>query len=167
MRVNRRLRAFSMVEIITGLIVIALIFSTMTMKPGSSRTGIRREAERLAAYINSLTQTADRYRSPFIMDFAGGKCHAAYGDKTLNDRNENVFKHNERYKFESNVDKFNYSIRYNVFTQGGTITVMDMLSDDINDRSVYYVIIATRGGRVRTSPDPPENWEVAKDNYTY
>lgn len=159
---SKRLRAFSIAEILTGLAVIALITGAMIMKSGASRQNIRREAERIAAYINHLIETADKQRNPFSIGFLNNtfRINWTYKPKRIGDYitpllggSSFLFQINPKYRLRSNRDPFYYSIKNNNFAAGGTITV-----EEIANKNVYYIIIATIGGRVRTSPNPPSNW---------
>ncbi len=167
MQICRRLRAFTMAEVMTGLIVIAVITAAMTMKSGSSRQSIRREAERLAAYINSLMQNADRNRASFSLSFSAHSCTAGYSYHLEGKERLKEFNADPKFTLESNVNPFHYSVRDNKFAQGGTITVTETDSGDIKDMGKYYVIIAVMGGRVRTSPNPPKNWNMPDIDNTY
>ena len=170
----RKNNAFTLVEVLTGLVVIALLTAAMTMKSGSSRQSIRREAERLAAYINSLMQTADRNRMSFILFLNEGGCSVLFvypseGKDPLESKEYlKYFTLNPKYEIQlKNIYQLNYRPKNNNFSQGCTITIVEKTPDDIQDMSKYYVIIAAIGGRVRTSPNPPDNWEVNNNDYTY
>lgn len=165
---TRKHRAFSLVEALTGLLITALIIGAMTMKPGSSRQSIRREAERIAAYIQGLMQFADKTQKTFNLSFEGGS-FVVHWSPALSEpekaklvgggaKQPFLFAINKKYKLYSNRDPFMYLARNNSFAQGGTITVREITDEDIRDKKEYYIIIATIGGRVRTSPDPPDNW---------
>lgn len=150
-------RAFSLIELIVGIVLIAIITGAVTIKPTSARQSIRREAERVATYISSLIQFADRYQNPFTLNFGNGSFVIDWAYRLKNGKFTQYFERSPKYKLSSNVQELKYSIKNNNFTQGATITVEQLSSDDIRDRSKYYVIIAVIGGRIRTSPKPPDN----------
>lgn len=154
--ISRRHQAFSLVEALTGLIVIALIIGSMSMKSGASRQSIRREAERIAAYINSLIQEADKNRNPFTITFGQNTFMINWAFKKRNGEYSSSFNRNRKYIISSNVTEYKYSIKNNNFTQGGTMTLTEITPEDIPDKNKYYVIIAVIGGRVRTSDNPPK-----------
>ena len=156
---SKKRHAFSLVEALTGLIVIALIVGAMSMKSGSARQSIRREAERIAAYFNRLMQYADRHRNSFKITFSGGKFSITWAFKRRDLIRTPPFKLNPKYRLipQASRTEIRYSLKNNNFLDATTVTLEDIAKDNIQDKDRYYIIIAVIGGRVRTSDEKPKD----------
>ena len=58
-------RAFTLTEVVIAVLILGIMAAAITLRPDSAKQTAKREAERIAAVINRLIETADRMHSRF------------------------------------------------------------------------------------------------------
>lgn len=139
----KKYRAFTVAEIMIGLLVMAISSAAMLLSASSAKQTAQHEAERLAAYIYRTMNKADRIHQGFDMMTAPGYIHIDWesGPEDIS------FKASKgcRYYSRTSSGELRYSVTDRQFASGGTITVTD------SQGGVYYIKIASTEGRIRLS----------------
>ena len=161
-------RAFSIVELSVGIVVMMITYAAMTLSASTATQTAKHEAERLAAYIFRTIQKADRLHTGFNMDMSfrikanGTKEYYVtirWPNVGVNKNEDKDFKASPGCTYSDNFIGTNGEITYNAMNKkftnggadaGGTITVTDSQGDK------YYVIIAVTEGRIRLDENPPD-----------
>lgn len=151
----KKRRAFTAAELIISLLVMSITYAAMSLSSASAKQTAQHEAERLAAYIYSLMEKADKIHNGFYIITAPGYIYVNW-----NSGPEDIsFKATPgcRYEMEGTLK---YNSLKKLFTSGRTITVKD------SQGGVYYVIIAgITEGRIRISPtNNASGSEIASDS---
>ncbi len=151
----KRRHAFTLIELLTGMIVLIIIAGVSTLSFNIGRQTPQREAEKIASKIHRLTQQADRIHKDFKIKFTDinrdydfFEIHETDKDKHLRE----TFKASSGIKLQTNVNDVTYNHASNSFDHNFKITVSN------EDKTKQYYVIFYEG-RVRTSDEPPENWE--------
>lgn len=142
-----RRRAVTLTELTVGIAILSLLAGAFTLSPNLWSQTAKREAERLAAKITALTRTADRTKIDFTLNIDRGRPYMriTYQPKGRREYSENFYASAGcSYEWNAPNDKLTYSHTKNTFTGGTTINVY-------GKNGPHYVIIAVRGGRIRTS----------------
>ena len=148
-----RRRGFTLIEIMTAMLVMAVITGVATMSITSAKQTAKREAERMQAYIYRQMQKADRIHKNFTLQVDGEYLTVNWGDSANTDTS---FKASDGCRFidENDGDKV-YDIDRKGFS-GGTIRIE--AAGKGNEIEKYYVILAVaklNEGRVRIDTKKP------------
>ncbi|MBQ6919715.1 MAG: type II secretion system protein [Synergistaceae bacterium] len=141
---RNRKRGFTLIEIVTAMLVMAVIAGAAMMSITSAKQTAKREAERVQAYIYRQMQRADRMHKDFTIQ--------VFSDHLQVNIDSEPFKPSEGCAFANYTtqDK-SYSHTKKGFT-GGSIKVKGA------DNNTWYVVLAnpnTNEGRVRISDKEP------------
>lgn len=146
---QKKLNGFSMIELLTAVLVTAILSMAFVFIPSMTRQSAKSEAEKIAAKIKNLMQQADRRHIGFTIEFYENINEVRI---KWSDDHHQVLPVNSAFRIKSNNNGANlvYSIKNSSFLPPGrTITVKR------DDGKEYYVIIYVPGGRIRTSAQKP------------
>ena len=142
---RNRKRGFTLIEIVTAMLVMAVIAGAGMMSITSAKQTAKREAERVQAYIYRKMQKADRMHKDFTLELSGTYIYTNWNDEANKEKDYQAsagctYEHN----FEGHSCHYTFNNRR--FEWPGTITVNGA------DGNTYYVYIAgSTEGRVRIS----------------
>ena len=153
--------AFTLTEVIVGIMIMAITYMAMSLSPSTADQSSEHEAEKLAAYIYSIIQRADRLHTNFEMDMcfnSSGKYHYVeikWDGVEWPNNIDASFRASAGCKYTDNFNgteggELVYNSKKRRFNTGGTITITD------SEGKSYYVIIASTEGRIRISKTPPD-----------
>ncbi len=149
--------AVSMIELILGMMLLALMASQLSLSTNLYKHTPQREAERLAKKLSSLMLKADQTQTHFKVEIESDHMFIVWNtNETSLVTEEARHKFTETfpassgctYRWNAPNDKVYYSHITNKFSQGATINVN-------GEGNTYYVVIATIGSRVRVSDTRP------------
>lgn len=154
--------AFTVIELFIGIAVMGMISSVALMSVNMAKQTAKREAERVAAYIYRVIQSADRRGQDFTLDMdfqdkkGGGREYYITITWRKNEKNpDSSFKASAGYKYSDNFkgneyDELVYIAKNRQFKTGGRIKIQDA------DGNTCYVIIGSTEGRIRISDTSPD-----------
>ena len=151
----KRRHAFTLIELLTGMIVLIIIAGVSTLSFNIGRQTPQREAEKIASKIHRLTQQADRTHKDFKIKFTDiNRDYDVFEIHETDKENHlrETFKASSGIKLQTNVNNVEYHQASNSFNKNFTITVSN------EDKSKKHYVIFYEG-RVRISDEPPESWE--------
>lgn len=136
-----RRNGFTLIEILTALVVMLVIARVTMMSITSVKQTALREAERVQAYIYRQMQIADKVHKSFTMEVLADRISIKFKGQSEEDR---TFTASDGCSYS---DKFNgtptYQPQKKQFAQGGTIFVNGA------DQETWKVIIASTEGRIK------------------
>ncbi|MBQ7169181.1 MAG: type II secretion system protein [Synergistaceae bacterium] len=149
--------AFTAIELMVGVLVMAVLLAVALISPDSAEQTAKHEAERVQAYLYRVIQKADRLGLGFTLDTlpntnGEGYCIQIQWPGSMN--YERTFKswdgcsYSDNFKGTSNGELV-YNAMHKRFLTGGTITIT------AGKGTKYYVIIASTEGRIRISDTAP------------
>ena len=137
-------KAMSLVELLVGLTILAVIWGAVSMNAEVSKQTAQREAEKVHKFLTSLILRADAKRQNFNLGVQTNEIQAYFGSETFGKLDASP-----GCSYEWNAPSGSltyYPSKGNFNNQGATITVKGR-------KGPYYVIIAVIGGRIRISSD--------------
>ena len=147
-------------ELAIGIALLILLASQVSLSTNLYSQTPKREAEKLAKKLYSLTLEADRTQTAFEITIDSSKTIITVQwntSKTSINTKEDRDIYTEEfpassgctYEWWKSTSKLLYSPAKTTFTKAGTIAVK-------GSGAPYYVIVAMIGSRVRVSDTPPE-----------
>lgn len=88
-------RAFTLTEVVISIVILGIMAASLTLSTSSSKQNAKREAERIAAVMNRLIESADRKHSRFWF---------------IPDNNEIYIATDEDYLSTTPTEKFNFKV---------------------------------------------------------
>ncbi|MBQ7545087.1 MAG: hypothetical protein IJT02_09130 [Synergistaceae bacterium] len=149
--------ALTLVELIAGLAILALIAGVTSLNTDFSRQTSVNEAAKVAKFITSSMVKADNLHSNFTLAVESQSIKITwmrlpYGSEGR----EEVLEASRGCSYTVNNANIEYSYSSSAYSKGGTIAVRGR-------GDPHYVILASIGGRVRTSDTPPRSDEDNDD----
>ena len=140
LRLNK-LKSFSLVELLVAIAITLILAGSI---------------ERLASYLIGLTKKYGSIRKNFDIEFDSHNQLTQFSvwpaEKKLRKLDTYKMKKGCTFEWEGRNLELKYRYDTNTFQrQGGTFIIRD------SENRGYYVIIYPIGGRIRTSPSPPQN----------
>ena len=143
-------RAFTLIELLTAMIIIIILGSVATLNINAFRQTPKREAEKIMSKFHRLTQEADRKHKNFAIKFTDINWYYTSFEIYDNSLASRYFRENfeisSGIKILSNMNNITYGASNNTFDKNFTLTVANN-----NETDKYYVIFYE--GRVRISSD--------------
>ena len=157
--------ALTLVELIAGLAILAIIAGVTSLNTDFSRQSSVNEAAKVAKFLTSSMVKADSLQSNFELAVESQSIRVTWVKSSFKaQRREEVLEASRGCSYEwysatyrANSQELEYSTETNSFNKGGTITVYGR-------GNPHYAIIASIGSRVRTSDTPPDKNEVSDDD---
>ena len=149
--------ALSLIELTAGLAILAILAGASVLNTEFTTQSSVHEAERVAKFLTSSMVKADTLQSNFKLAVESQSIRVIWVESySKAQRCEEVLGASRGCSYEwysatyrANSQELEYSTKTNGYPVGGTITV--------DGRGApHYVIIASIGGRVRTSDTPPK-----------
>jgi prepilin-type N-terminal cleavage/methylation domain-containing protein len=88
-------RAFTLTEVVISIVILGIMAASLTLSTSSSKQNAKREAERIAAVMNRLIESADRKHSRFWF---------------IPDNNEIYIAREKDYLSTTPTEKFNFKV---------------------------------------------------------
>lgn len=154
-------RAFTMIELLVGIAVLAVLAGAFALSPKIGRQTARREAERIYSLLNKYISRAERTHKNFKIVFTQADNYVTFFDIKDDNSNFLVERVNAspgcmfKTTFNGNDNAgIGYSHVLNSFLWSFTIVV-----SRTDGGAPYYIMAYSPAGRLRMSNEPPENWK--------